>query len=585
MKKLITLILALSLCATLSISLAGCKETSHSHTYVNTWSTDHTHHWHACEDVTCDAISDKADHTWNEGEVTTAPTCGKEGVKTFTCTVCGEEKTEAIPKLTPHSWNAGVETTAPTCGKEGVKTFTCTACGEEKTEAIDKLTSHNWNAGVQTTAPTCGKEGVKTFTCLACGEEKTEAIDKVTTHVWNVGDVTTPATCGEAGEMTYTCILCLEKRTESIPKDPNHEYNIDMGYSVVDGVAYTNTKCVCGDIYSVVVENAIVATPETAQDVLDGKLGSLDEKTVVFALGEYTEKLYFGRPNSSEGSNTIYKGLQSSTIIEGIDNIKAMTWGSRYYTRAISNLTLVAENGVVLPTLEASSGHIHGSGYDYVLDQSFSGSGYFLTHIFENITFDGLSFNGKVDFETAQGATLIGQEVFQPATSMNGLNFINCSFTTGGTQSSNDVALRVYSEMESDNQVIKNVLVDNCEFNNCYQGIYTHHVQNITIKNSSFNTTGHNAIAVQCHGTVSFDHGAIIIENNEFNNIGDRIIRFNNVGGTSIKIVGNTAIESGDDEGEVIKATALAEGIVYEISGNNWGEGKTIANPEFADVA
>lgn len=38
-------------------------------------------------------------HSWNDGEVTTPPTETSEGVKTFTCTVCGETKTESIPKL------------------------------------------------------------------------------------------------------------------------------------------------------------------------------------------------------------------------------------------------------------------------------------------------------------------------------------------------------------------------------------------------------------------------------------------------------------------------------------------------------
>ena len=38
-------------------------------------------------------------HTWDEGKVTTEPTCTKAGVKTYTCTVCKETKTEAIAAL------------------------------------------------------------------------------------------------------------------------------------------------------------------------------------------------------------------------------------------------------------------------------------------------------------------------------------------------------------------------------------------------------------------------------------------------------------------------------------------------------
>ncbi len=38
-----------------------------------------------------------AEHSWNEGTVTTEPTADAEGVKTYTCTVCGNTKEEAIP--------------------------------------------------------------------------------------------------------------------------------------------------------------------------------------------------------------------------------------------------------------------------------------------------------------------------------------------------------------------------------------------------------------------------------------------------------------------------------------------------------
>ncbi|MDE5967352.1 MAG: leucine-rich repeat domain-containing protein [Lachnospiraceae bacterium] len=51
----------------------------------------------ACGDVVTEA------HSWNAGEVTTAATAQAEGVKTYTCTVCGETKTEAIAKLPPET--------------------------------------------------------------------------------------------------------------------------------------------------------------------------------------------------------------------------------------------------------------------------------------------------------------------------------------------------------------------------------------------------------------------------------------------------------------------------------------------------
>ncbi|MBQ1407141.1 MAG: hypothetical protein IIY88_03300, partial [Eubacterium sp.] len=41
----------------------------------------------------------EADHKWDAGKVTKAPTMNATGVKTYTCAVCGKTKTEAIPKL------------------------------------------------------------------------------------------------------------------------------------------------------------------------------------------------------------------------------------------------------------------------------------------------------------------------------------------------------------------------------------------------------------------------------------------------------------------------------------------------------
>ena len=77
-------------------------------------------------------------HTWDEGKVTTEPTCTTAGVKTYTCTVCKETKTEAIAAL-GHKWDDGKVTTEPTCTEAGVKTYTCTVCKETKTEAVAAL--------------------------------------------------------------------------------------------------------------------------------------------------------------------------------------------------------------------------------------------------------------------------------------------------------------------------------------------------------------------------------------------------------------------------------------------------------------
>lgn len=47
------------------------------------------------------AYTPPKDHTWNNGEVTREPTVDAEGIKTFTCIICGETENDPIPKLDP----------------------------------------------------------------------------------------------------------------------------------------------------------------------------------------------------------------------------------------------------------------------------------------------------------------------------------------------------------------------------------------------------------------------------------------------------------------------------------------------------
>ena len=52
-----------------------------------------------------------------------------------------------------HDYDDGVETKAPTCKETGIKTYTCTCCGDSYTEEIVKLTTHSYEEG---TCTICG---------------------------------------------------------------------------------------------------------------------------------------------------------------------------------------------------------------------------------------------------------------------------------------------------------------------------------------------------------------------------------------------------------------------------------------------
>ena len=120
------------------------------------------------------AGSKTCQHVWDNGKVTKEPTETETGIKTYTCTLCGETKTETIPKLThEHSYKAVV--TAPTCTEKGYTTHTC-ACGDSYVDTYVDALGHAWDNGKVTKEPTETETGVKTFTCTRCGETKTETI-------------------------------------------------------------------------------------------------------------------------------------------------------------------------------------------------------------------------------------------------------------------------------------------------------------------------------------------------------------------------------------------------------------------------
>jgi hypothetical protein len=83
------------------------------------------------------AISETCTHIWQEGVVTTKPTCENAGVMTYVCDWCGESYVEPI-EATGHAWDDGVVTKEPTATEDGVKTYTCAHCGATRTEVIEK---------------------------------------------------------------------------------------------------------------------------------------------------------------------------------------------------------------------------------------------------------------------------------------------------------------------------------------------------------------------------------------------------------------------------------------------------------------
>lgn len=87
-------------CSTCNAEYGETNPNNHAGT-LGEWQSDGNNHWkeYSC----CGAEADRGPHDWDNGEVTTQPTCTNAGEKTFTCNECGRKKTEQID-ATGHSW-------------------------------------------------------------------------------------------------------------------------------------------------------------------------------------------------------------------------------------------------------------------------------------------------------------------------------------------------------------------------------------------------------------------------------------------------------------------------------------------------
>lgn len=88
-----------------------------------------------------DAATGKTDadgehvHEYDDWVVTKEANCVTTGLRSHSCTVCGDSQTEAIPK-TDHTWDEGVITKQPTETSNGSRLYTCTVCKANKSEII-----------------------------------------------------------------------------------------------------------------------------------------------------------------------------------------------------------------------------------------------------------------------------------------------------------------------------------------------------------------------------------------------------------------------------------------------------------------
>ena len=320
-----------------------------------------------------------------------------------------------------------------------------------------------------------------------------------------------------------------------------------------------------GNTYDQNADYIIQVNKDNIQDYLDGKHGSIDGMTLVLAAGDY-DKIEFGRATAYEGSNTKYylKGAESTpaAIKQAIAAHPHGGAGTPTYIRSMNNVTLKAADGVTVTVagIDTFGGQAGAGRYDYVVERAVTSSNdcYYLTHRWNNIVFEGISFTDAVNIDAFQNATVI-----------NGIKFDNCSFTVNDdTAQTRCLRLATGGDCKS-----TGLAVTNCKFYDGFEGVLTIATTDVTVSGCTFTGLSKNAIDLLV-GTNGY--GKVTVTNNTIQDMGNGdgvILRLGDVDAkAALTIKDNTASGVLNFKGNLaIKVNSLANGITYDISNNNWG--------------
>jgi len=181
--------------------------------------------------TTAEEIPATGEHTYDDGVTTTPPTTTTEGVKTFTCEVCGDTYTEKIPVLEDvHTHNMTYhEAVDATCSSDGnVAYYTCDhedcadifyadeagedVLGDVTVEATPNIHSLKDVAAVAPTATAPGHTAHKA--CEHC--DYTEG-NKQTTYLLELGEgVTANVAAGAVVEGTKVIVSSADKAVKAV---------------------------------------------------------------------------------------------------------------------------------------------------------------------------------------------------------------------------------------------------------------------------------------------------------------------------------------------------------------------------------
>ncbi len=313
--------------------------------------------------------------------------------------------------------------------------------------------------------------------------------------------------------------------------------------------------------------DVISVNAKQAQDVLDGKYGDINGKTIHFTE-DITETLELARPTSYEGSQTKYynhvnSGLETDPT-PWSENISTIINVHSRYVRNLENVTFTAAEGVEIYGMKHIAGHQHTSGFDYVRNVS-TGNGvtYYQDSGLKNIKFSGLTFQ--------KGFQSTYYPMKNTDNEVKNLTFENCTFL-GNKDNMKDTSFTGV-KMLTEQEYYKDITVQNCTFNDYFQAVYIGGIDGVTLKNNTIDNTTHNAFALQSNQNHA--KGNILIQENYISNVSDRVIRFNGIAdNANITIQNNVMLNCGDDQKEMIKGQIIGTDTTISLENNYW-DGET----------
>lgn len=183
------------------------------HTYVDTVvapscaAEGYTEHVCAvCGTSMRDTAVSMLEHKW-EWVLDRAATCGEDGLRHQSCSVCLASQAENTPIAATGEHKYSTVVSAPTCTAGGSTTYTCSQCNHQYTADRTEALGHSW-AWITDKAATCNETGTRHEECSICHAKQSEGTAIAATGNHNNTSVVTPATCTSGGYTTYTCNNC-----------------------------------------------------------------------------------------------------------------------------------------------------------------------------------------------------------------------------------------------------------------------------------------------------------------------------------------------------------------------------------------